>query len=161
MRDKAGKREIPRFHFDKALAAATSRLQASFRPGDNDIEKHKLLVDDALRQTFESAERLSRSHFSRREQNSLLITTYQVYGRYYTRITMTNHPTAGLIWEAEPWQFVFEQLALADGRAPFLYRLCELAVGLQWIASVYLKSGIFYHVVWQIRVLPFFQHHDH
>jgi len=71
------------------------------------LRKGKLSLEDALEQTCEYAQRLSKSPFSQLEQNSLLIATYLVYGSYYTRITATNHPTAGLIWRAEPWQFVF------------------------------------------------------
>jgi len=92
------------------------------------VENRKVLVDEALLQTIEYAERLSTSPFSQREPNSLLITTYVVYGKYFTRITMTNHPNLGVVWRAEPWQFVFEEFSLAQGRAPFLYRLCEIAV---------------------------------
>jgi len=97
-------------------------------PEEKDVEKGNVSVDDALEQAVQYAERLSDSPFSRLEQNSLFISTYVVYGRYYTRITMTNHGAAGLLWQADPWQFVFEDFALAQGRAPLLYRLCELAV---------------------------------
>ena len=40
--------------------------------------------------------------------------------RQRTRLSNRYHP--------DPWQFVFEEFALAQGRAPFLYRLCEVAV---------------------------------
>ena len=45
----------------------------------------------------------------------------------YTKVVLINHPQVGLIWDVEPWQFIFEEMALPV-RAPFLYRLCELAV---------------------------------
>jgi len=65
--------------------------------------------------------------FSLQEQNSPYIATYVVYGTYYTKVTFRNQGNA-LIPVVEPWQYVFEEFALAEGRAPFLYRLCELAV---------------------------------
>lgn len=102
------------------------------RPEERHIQNANISVEEALNQTLDYALRLSKSHFSLLQQNSRLIATYLVYGKYYTSITMINHPVAGLVWRAEPWQFVFEDFALAQGRAPFLYRLCELAVS-HWV----------------------------
>ena len=62
---------------------------------------------------------------SLREQKSRFIASYVVYGRYYMRITVTHQE---ILSQVDPWQFVFEDFALDQGRAPFLYRLCELAV---------------------------------
>ena len=75
-------------------------------------------------QATEYAKRLSTA-FSVQEQHSLRIATYVVYGKYYTRTTVHN---PGDTIEVEDWQFVFEDFALAEGWAPFLYGLCELAV---------------------------------
>ena len=52
--------------------------------------------------------------FSLQEQNLRFIATYVVYGRYYTRIIVTNQGNA-LVSHADPWQFVFEDFALAQG----------------------------------------------
>ena len=59
-----------------------------------------------------------------------------------------------LVPVVEPWQHVFEEFALrvADGRAPFLYRLCP-PLTLQWtnhhsfilsLQDIYLKTHLFY-----------------
>jgi len=96
-------------------------------PEERDVEKGKLSVEEALKQALGYAQRLSNSPFSQREQNSTIIPTYVVYGTYYTRLVMIDTP-AGPVWEADPWQYVFEEFALDEDRAPFLFRLCELAV---------------------------------
>ena len=77
-------------------------------------------------QATEYARRLSTT-FSVLEQNSRCIPTYVVYGKYYTRITVEEQGNA-LAYVADDWQCVFEDFALAEGRAPFLYRQCELKI---------------------------------
>jgi len=67
------------------------------RPEERDVEKGNLPVDDALEQAVEYASRLFDSPFSLREQNSLFIATYVVYGKYYTRITVTTRYLYGFI----------------------------------------------------------------
>jgi len=113
----------PRIHCNIGVI----EIKTLSRPEERDVEKGNLPVDDALEQAVEYASRLSDSPFSLREQNSLFIATYVVYGKYYTRITVTNQGPVQ-VYRAAPWQFAFEDFALAQGRAPFLYRLCELAV---------------------------------
>jgi len=95
----------------------------------DDIEKGRASVAEALYQTFDYTERLSNPAFAICEPGSQIIASYIVYGRYYTKVILINHPQAGIIWRVEPWQFVFEEMA-PPNRAPFLYRLCELAVRL-------------------------------
>lgn len=51
-----------------------------------------------------------------------------VYGKHYTKITVSRDEDGDLYYIADEWQYVFGEFALAEGRAPFLYRLCELAV---------------------------------
>jgi hypothetical protein len=112
----------PRVHCNIGVIEIKTRSN----PQEQHVERGNLSVDDALIQAIGYARRLSTS-FSLREQNSRFIATYVVYGRYYTRVTVTNQGNA-LVSQVAPWQFVFEDFALAHGRAPFLYRLCELAV---------------------------------
>jgi hypothetical protein len=112
----------PRIHCNIGVIEIKTRSN----PEEQDVEKGNLSVEDALIQAAGYAKRLSTT-FSLQEQNSRFIATYVVYGRYYTRIIVTNQGNA-LVSHADPWQFVFEDFALAQGRAPFLYRLCELAV---------------------------------
>ena len=90
------------------------------------VEMDHLSVDEAVLQAIEYARRLTNT-FSVTEQNSICIPTCVVYGKYYTSVTVFYQGNA-LNYESEDWQFVFEDFALAEGRAPFLYRLCELAV---------------------------------
>jgi len=112
----------PRIHCNIAVF----EIKTQSNPEEQDIEKGNLSVGDAMAQAIGYAHRLTTA-FSIPDQNSQYIAAYLVYGRYYTKITMTDQ----LLYEAEPWQFVFEEFsvaALAEGRAPLLYRLCELAV---------------------------------
>lgn len=88
------------------------------------VERGYFSVEEAVLQIAKYARRLSTT-FSVQGQNSHCIATYLVYGKYYTRITFHNQ---GNNFALEDWQFIFEDFALAEGRAPFLYRLCELAV---------------------------------
>lgn len=112
--------QIPRLHVDEAL----SQYRANRQP----LLSIAILGSSKSRQkAIKYACRLSDSPFSLQDQNSLFIVIYVVYGRYYTRITETNQGHVQL-YQAAPWQFVFEDFALAHGRVPFLYRLCELAV---------------------------------
>jgi hypothetical protein len=90
------------------------------------VDNHFGVVKEALLQAVKYAELLTTT-FSVQDQNSLCIATYVVFGKYYTSITF-QHVGDALVHTVEDWQFVFEDFALAEGRAPFLYRLCELAV---------------------------------
>jgi hypothetical protein len=94
-----------------------------------DIERGKASVEEAMDQTYEYTERLSHPAYALWQPGSQIVASYIVYGGLYTKVVLTNHPHAGLIWDVEPWQFIFEEMALPV-RAPFLYRLCELAVRL-------------------------------
>ena len=80
-----------------------------------------------MEQIFDYTRRLSDPAFALLEHNSNIIASYIVYGSYYTKVILINHPHAGVILDVEPWQFIFEEMALPN-RAPFLYRLSELAV---------------------------------
>ncbi|KAJ6530446.1 hypothetical protein B0H10DRAFT_2248187 [Mycena sp. CBHHK59/15] len=52
-----------------------------------------------------------------------ILPSFLVFGRFYTQLEIASNG----VYEARDWQYVFEEFALPD-RAPFLYRLCELAV---------------------------------
>lgn len=84
-----------------------------------------LSLMEALKQTQKYSERLSESAFSIKPPDSSCIETFLVYGERYSRLRQINTP-AGNFWNASPWQFVFEEMAL-PARAPLLYRLSEIA----------------------------------
>ena len=112
----------PRVHCNIGIIEIKTEADADLQGVERDYQS----VDEAVLQAVEYAELLSTT-FSVQEQNSLCIATYVVYGKYYTRITFQYQGDL-LSHAIEDWQFVFEDFALAEGRAPFLYRLCELAV---------------------------------
>jgi len=87
-----------------------------------DILKFKASVDDAILQLMDYCDRLSQGAFAQTDQMGV-IPGYLVFGDCHTQVKNNNG-----LWEVEPWQFVFEDMVLNEGRAPFLYRLCELAV---------------------------------
>lgn len=87
-----------------------------------DILKFNASVDDALLQLMDYCDRLSQGAFARTDQTRV-IPGYLVFGNWYTQVKKNNG-----VWEMDPWQFVFEEMVSNEGRAPFLYRLCELAV---------------------------------
>ena len=100
-------------------------IKTHSNPGQQDIARGNASVDSAVYQAAEYAIRLS-THFSLLEQNSEIIATYVVYGDFYTRVYLVNE-----VVNTDPWQYIFEEFspaALAQGRAPMLFRLCELAV---------------------------------
>ena len=105
---------------------AVFEIKTRSNPDEQDVEKSNTTVENAVMQAVGYARRLTNA-FSLQEQNSPYIATYVVYGTYYMKVTFQNWGNA-LIPVVEPWQYVFEEFALAEGRAPFLYRLCELAV---------------------------------
>ena len=74
-----------------------------------DVERGYLSVDEAVLQAVGYARRLTTT-FSLQDQNLHSIATYVVYGRFYTRVTMANT----LIYEADDWQFVFEDFVLNE-----------------------------------------------
>jgi hypothetical protein len=122
----AGRREVeyPDFTVSKLLPRQPPTPQVHRIIGIIEIITEDLYsVGEAVLQAVKSAKLLSTT-FSVQEQNSLCIAIYVVYGKYYTRITFRD----ALVFTVDDWQFVFEDFALAEGRAPFLYRLCELAV---------------------------------
>jgi len=112
----------PRIHFNIAIIEIKTRSNSTER----DVEKGNLSVAEAVAQAAGYSKRLTTT-YSLLEQNSDGIATYVVYGMYYTRVTWVNQGNV-LVLQVDRWQYVFEEFALADGRAPFLYRLCELAV---------------------------------
>ena len=112
----------PRIHCNIGII----EIKTEADPNLQGVERDHYSVDEAVLQAAEYAELLTTT-FSVQEQNSLCIATYVVYGKYYTRITLKYQGNV-FVPAAEEWQFVFEDFALAEGRAPFLYRLCELAV---------------------------------
>lgn len=116
---------LPRQHLTPRVHCNIGVIEIKTRsnPEEQDVEKGNVSVEDAVMQAVRYPRRLTTT-FSLQEQNSHSIATYVVYGRFYTRITMEN----AFVHLADDWQFVFEDFALAEGRAPFLYRLCELAV---------------------------------
>ena len=80
-----------------------------------------------MEQTFDYANRITSAAFALPEPGSQIVASYIVYGKYYTKVTLFDDTRSGKLWDVEPWQFVFEEMALPV-RAPLLYRLCELAV---------------------------------
>ena len=112
----------PRIHCNIAIIEIKTRSN----PQEQDVEKGNLSVAEAVAQAVQYSRRLTTT-YSLLEQNSQSIATYVVYGMYYTRVTWVYQGDI-LVHNVDRWQYVFEEFAFADGRAPFLYRLCELAV---------------------------------
>ena len=107
----------PRINNALAVIEIKTALNAT-----EDILKFKASVDDAILQLMDYCDRLSQGAFALTDQTGV-IPGYLVFGDCYTQVKKNNG-----LWEVEPWQFVFEEMVLNEGRAPFLYRLCELAV---------------------------------
>lgn len=108
---------VPRINSALAVIEIKIALNAT-----EDILKFKASVDDAILQLMDYCDRLSQGAFALTDQTGV-IPGYLVFGDCYTQVKKNNG-----LWEVEPWQFVFEEMVLNEGRAPFLYRLCELAV---------------------------------
>lgn len=98
----------------------------TLKPDDKDVENGNATVWEAILQTQGYSQRLSGSPFAIHDQNSQCIATFLVFGKYYTRLYLVDTPI-GPLWEIDPWQHVFEDMSLPE-RAPFLYRLCEVAI---------------------------------
>lgn len=96
------------------------------KPNDRNVENGNSLVWEAISQTQEYSQRLSESPFAFHNHHSQCIPTFLVFGKYYTRLYLVDTPL-GPVWEVDSWLYVFEAMSLPE-RAPFLYRLCEVAV---------------------------------
>ncbi|KAF5378103.1 hypothetical protein D9615_007569 [Tricholomella constricta] len=87
-----------------------------------DIQGEKVTAYEAMDQINDYTTRLSQAAFAVHELDTAIIASYLVYGKYYAKVVWN-----GSVYTLTPWQFIMEEMALPD-RAPFLYRLCELAV---------------------------------
>ena len=85
----------------------------------DDIEKGKASVYEAMEQTYDYARQVSTPAFSLPEFGLQVVLSYIVYGRYYTKVTLSIDLEVGHIWDVKPWQFIFKEMALPD-RAPLL-----------------------------------------
>lgn len=114
----------PRVHCNIGVLEIKTRSRPT--PEEQDIANNNASVDDAVVQAVDYAMRLTTA-FSLLENMSTTIAIYVVYGKFYTKVTTMANGFPILT----PWQHVFEEFspaALAQGRAPMSYRLCELAV---------------------------------
>lgn len=98
----------------------------TLKPDDKDVENGNATVWEAIIQTQGYSQHLSDSPFAIHNQNSQCIPTFLLFGKYYTHLYLVDTPV-GPLWEIYPWQHVFEDMLLPE-RAPFLYRLCDVAV---------------------------------
>lgn len=91
---------------------------------EREINNRRSAVDDAILQLSEYCDKLSKGDHAQLDGTGR-IAAFLIYGEFYTRIRYDDNTR---IWRPDPFQAVFEELALNDGRAPLLYRLSELAV---------------------------------
>ena len=77
----------------------------------DDIEKGKASVYKAMEQTYDYARRVSTPAFSPPEFGLQVVLSYIVYGRYYTKVTLSIDLEVGHIWDVKPWQFIFKEMA--------------------------------------------------
>ena len=69
----------------------------------DNIEKGKASVYKAMEQTYDYARRVSTPAFSLPEFGLQVVLSYIVYGRYYTKVTLSIDLEVGHIWDVKPW----------------------------------------------------------
>ena len=67
-----------------------------------------------MEQTYDYARQVSTPAFSPPEFGLQVVLSYIVYGRYYTKVTLSIDLEVGHIWDVKPWQFIFKEMALPD-----------------------------------------------
>ncbi|KAG6843693.1 hypothetical protein H0H87_001557 [Tephrocybe sp. NHM501043] len=88
-----------------------------------DITIGNKAIADSMQQLILYTDRVSKALFTMEEPNANIIPSFLTYGKYYSKVILTNG-----MYSFQPWLLISEQMALPD-RAPLLYRLCEIAVG--------------------------------
>jgi hypothetical protein len=120
---------IPRIHPSPRVHCHIGVAEIkTLKPDGKDVENGNATVWEAILQTQRYSQSLSDSPFAIHDQNYRCISTFLVFGKYYTRLYLFDTPVGPFSsWEIDPWQHIFEDMSLPE-RAPFLYRLCEVAV---------------------------------